>query len=163
MNPAAQSRFAADPGPEVQAVFERIGRERMADVPLCNRALAVEALAFVGWDGLWVGVVITPWAMNLMVLPGGNPDFAPLRVGRTQAWRFPSGEYLLMGSAEPGLGDYHYTSLFSPMDEFSSQAAAREVAQAALEALLQAPAPSPAPGLDRRGFLRRALGQREPA
>lgn len=155
--------FRTDPGPIVEAVFERIGRERMADVPLCNRALAVEAVGFRDWHGLWVGVLVSPWAMNLMVLPGGAEAFAPLRVGEQAEWSFPSGAYPVMGHAEAELGDYHYCALFSPMDAFADQASARAVADAALAALFEAPGQPAAPALDRRGFLRKALGRKEAA
>jgi len=155
-----------NPAETVCQVFERIDRERMHDVPLCNRALEVEAVGFRHWEGLWLGVVITPWAMNLMLLPAGNEAFAPLRVGQEHEWELPSGIYPFMGNAEPGLGEYHYCSLFSPMDDFIDQAVAREVAQAAMDALLVIPEPerpqAPAP-LDRRAFLRKAFGHRTPA
>jgi len=155
------SPFDADPADTVAAVFDRIARERMHDVPICNRALAVEAVGFRAWAGVWVGVVVTPWAMNLLVLPGGSEAFVPLRVGQAQEWEFPSGCYPFMGNHEPGLGEYHYCSLFSPMALFEDQTAAREVALASVAALFEAPAPTAAPALDRRGFLRRALGHRE--
>jgi len=158
--------FADSPAETVRGVFARIDRERMHDVPLCNRALDVEPVGFRLWEGLWVGVVITPWSMNLMVLPAGNEDFAPLRVGQETEWAFPSGAYPFMGNQEPGLGEYHYCSLFSPMDAFIDQAVAREVAEASLNELFTAPVPEAPPQpepLDRRAFLRKALGRREPA
>jgi len=161
------ARFDANPRAVVQAVFERIDRERMHDVPLCNRALAVETTDFVAWSGLWVGVVITPWAMNLMLLPGegtGEDDsFMPLRVGQIHEREFPSGCYPFMGNHEPGLGEYHYCSLFSPMDGFADPVAAREVALASLDELFNPPAPELPPAVDRRAFLRRALGHRASA
>jgi [NiFe] hydrogenase assembly HybE family chaperone len=158
-------RFNANPRALVESVFERIDRERMHDVPLCNRALAVEATDFIEWSGVWVGVVTTPWAMNLLVLPGLGADdsFMPLRVGQTREREFPSGAYPFMGSEESGLGEYHYCPLFSPMDSFEDPAAARAVAQAALDALFDVPAEVRTPGVARRDFLRRALGQRASA
>jgi [NiFe] hydrogenase assembly HybE family chaperone len=159
--------FRTDPRPIVQAVFERIDRERMHDVPLCNRALTVDITDFIAWAGLWVGVVITPWAMNLMLLPGAgggeDDNFMPLRVGQIHEWEFPSGCYPFMGNHEPGLGEYHYCSLFSPMDGFADPAAAREVALASLDELFNPPVPELPPAVDRRAFLRRAFGHRVPA
>lgn len=159
------TRFDANPRAVVQAVFERIARERMHDVPLCNRALRVEATDFVAWSGLWIGVVITPWAMNLMLLPGEGDDgsFLPLRVGQIHEREFPSGCYQFMGNHEPGLGEYHYCSLFSPMAGFADPAAAREVARASLDELFNPPVPEAPPAVDRRAFLRRAFGQRASA
>lgn len=161
---APETFFAESPAETVRRIFERIDRERMHDVPLCNRALEVEAVGFRHWEGLWVGVVITPWAMNLMLLPAGNESFSPLRVGQEHEWAFPSGAYPFMGNHEPGLGEYHYCSLFSPMDDFIDQAVAREVAEASLNELFVAPEPETPPQpqpLDRRAFLRKALGRKD--
>jgi len=158
--------LADSPAETVRRVFERIDRERMHDVPLCNRALEVDTVGFRLWEGLWVGVVITPWAMNLMVLPAGREDFTPLRVGQEHEWEFPSGIYPFMGNEEPELGEYHYCSLYSPMDAFIDQAVVREVAEAAMNELFVAPVPEAPPEpqpLDRRAFLRKALGRRESA
>ncbi|QID16860.1 [NiFe]-hydrogenase assembly chaperone HybE [Nitrogeniibacter mangrovi] len=157
--------FADDPSAPVQAAFARIGRERMREVPLCHAGLSVETVGFTHWDGLWVGVLITPWAMNLMVLPGGSAAFAPVRVGHTVEWAFPSGAYAFMGHQEDGLGEYHYCPLFSPMEAFEDQAAARAVAEEVMQSLFAAPvAPATAPGgMDRRAFFRRALGRGAPA
>lgn len=155
--------FRTDPRAIVQATFERIDRERMHDVPLCNRALRVDTTDFIAWAGLWVGVVITPWAMNLVLLSGEGEAVEPLPVGEEQARDFPSGTYPFMGSHEPGLGDYHYCPLFSPMTDFADADTAREVAQATLTELFHAPTPETPPAVDRRAFLRRALGQRASA
>ena len=157
---AARACHPENPSSAVAAVFARIARERMHDVPICNRALSVEVVGLRAWQGLWVGVVITPWAMNLLVLPGGSDAFVPLRVGGEHIWDFPSGAYAFMGHHEPGLGDYHYCSLFSPMADFADQAAARAVACASLDELFAAPAAEPPRALDRRAFLRTALGRR---
>ena len=59
-------------------------------------------------------------------------------LGAKRWQRFASGEYELFGSAEEGVGEYHYFSLFSPMAGFSSQDEARSVAQAALVLLMDA-------------------------
>ena len=47
----------------------RIQRERMADIPLLNPALEVQAVGFSVWEAYCLGVLITPWFMNLMLLP----------------------------------------------------------------------------------------------
>jgi len=138
-----------DPAAAVEAAFSRIAATRMAGLPLNNPALAVEACCFRPWDGLWLGVLVTPWAINLMLLPGGNPAFRRLGADQRQTWKFPSGEYAFHGAEEAGLGAYQSCSLFSPVFEFAGQDEARAAAAAALVALLAAPAPRP---ISRRAF-----------
>ena len=159
-----------NPRARVEAAFSHIARTRMADVPVCNPALHVETVGFQRWQDEWLGILVTPWALNLMLLPGGGGVFRALWPGDSQWWQFPSGAYEFLGNREPGLGPYQVCSLFSPVFEFATQDAARDTAHAALAALFAATAPagtvdsaSPeAAGLSRRAFLRTLLaGSRE--
>lgn len=149
--------WPTDPAPALEAAFRAIATGPMADVPICNAALTVEAVGFRrGPAGHWVGALVTPWAINLLCLPAG--DAWPAEpVGGKLDWRFPSGDYEFMVAEEASLGRYHLCSLFSPALEFESHEAARLTALAAVEALFQAPlaAPpaTPAPPASRRAFL----------
>lgn len=122
----------------VQA-FRRIDATRMADMPLRNPALGIEAVGFREWAGRQVGVLITPWSISVIVLPGSAKDVRTLLLDERQRWLFPSGEYEFMGGAEPECGAYQFCSLFSPPDEIADQAHARAVAQAVMQQLFQAP------------------------
>jgi [NiFe] hydrogenase assembly HybE family chaperone len=121
------------------AAFRRIGATRMAGMPLCNPALSVEAVAFRDWNAAQVGVLITPWSVNLVVLPGAALD--PLGTGEQRVWQFPSGAYEFMGGAEPECGSFDFCSLFSPPDEFAGQDAARAVARAVMAQLFEGARP----------------------
>lgn len=144
--------------PLVEA-FEHIARTRMAGVPVLNAALAVEAVGFaVQADAAQergvLGVLVTPWFMNLIWLPGDGTDAAH-GVGETRL-RVLGGERLeFIGAHEPSVGAYGLCSLFSPMFEFADQTAARATARAVLDRLRAAPvavtAPEAAP--PRRSFL----------
>ena len=90
-----------DPASRVERAFAAIAATRMAGLPLCNPALAVEACGFRPWNGLWLGVLVTPRAINLMLLPDGNPAFRRLGADQRQTWTFPSGDYAFHGAASP--------------------------------------------------------------
>ncbi len=47
----------ASPAEAVEEAFFRIQREQMADVPILNPALSVEAVDFQRWQGHWLGSV----------------------------------------------------------------------------------------------------------
>lgn len=138
-------RWGDDPSPDLVSVFKAIAERQMAGLPICNPALQVEAVGFQPTvAGHWAGVMITPWAINLLCLPGEGADWPAAPVGATAAWRFPSGDYEFIVAEAPGLGCYHLCSLFSPAVEFESHAQARLTALAAAHALVAAPIAPPA-------------------
>jgi [NiFe] hydrogenase assembly HybE family chaperone len=120
----------------VQA-FAAIHRERMQDMPILNRVLEVEAVGFMPWQGHLLGVLITPWFMNLTLLPGEQDDWSSLRIGQKTLHAFPSGHYEFMVGIAPGSGVYQSRALFSPVFEFADQEGARATAAAVMRALLE--------------------------
>lgn len=128
---------AADPSTRIQAHFAQVAAGPMAGMPLCNPALVVAATGFVRHGAAWVGVLLTPWCMNLMLLPDPACE-CERRQGETQWWTFPSGEYPFIANRCTQLGDYQACSLYSPVFEFDSQAVALEVAHEAMAALMRA-------------------------
>jgi [NiFe] hydrogenase assembly HybE family chaperone len=128
----------------VQSAFERVQRERMTGLPFVNQALGVELVGLHRWRGLWLGVLITPWFMNLILLPGdgggANDDSPParwpaVRTGDYARFVFPAGVLSFLAGHEGEAGDYLACSLFSPMFEFADHEAARQTAEACLAAL----------------------------
>lgn len=119
----------------LEAVFRRIETERMAEVPILNPRLEVEAVNFTNWQGHWLGVLVTPWFMNLILLPGMEGAWVSLPEGGKRSIGFASGTFEFIAGCEERLGEYLACSLFSPVLEFADQEAARLTALAALEAL----------------------------
>jgi [NiFe] hydrogenase assembly HybE family chaperone len=120
-------------------VYERAD-EAMRDLPIYNPALVVEPFGFrAAADGI-VGIVITPWFMNLTTIPA-----APIRTGTDarQTLGFASGEYEFDANQIDGFGPLLTCSLFSPMSEFATQDAARDAARAALQELFTPIAATP--------------------
>lgn len=149
--------MSADCVARLVARFQAIAATRMAGVPILHPGLHVEAVGFApaseGDDAALVGVLITPWSMNLLRLPLGAGPVAPAGVAR---WRpLGDGAVEFIGAQDEVLGAYEQCSLFSPMGGFRDQAHARETAEAALTMLRPAPTPTrpaePAPA--RRAFL----------
>lgn len=149
--------WASDPSAGLEAAFDLIARTRMHDVPICNHRLQVEALGFQRTAaGHWAGVMVTPWAINLLCLPGHAESWPALAACSKHEWEFPSGLYEFTVAEEDSLGNYHLCSLFSPALEFESHEAARLTALAAAHALLARPmaeVPAAARGSSRRAFL----------
>jgi [NiFe] hydrogenase assembly HybE family chaperone len=151
------------PAEAVEEAFFRIQREQMADVPILNPALSVAAVDFQRWRGHWLGVVVTPWCMSLLLVPGSEQDWESTGQNKRRFVRLPAGDFAFLGSEEAELGEYQSCPLFSPMGQFASQSQATMTARASLIAVLTDPrnkeaGPKPArpagePSLSRRRFL----------
>lgn len=125
-------------GARLVAEFREIWHAKMRDVPMVNRLLSVEAVGFRIVDGRPLGVLISPWFMNLVQLPGEGEDWSGLEPGAKELISFPSGAYEFIHNTRDMIGGYKACSLFSPMGEFRSQMQAQEVARAVMVALFDA-------------------------
>ena len=152
---------AIDVGERLARLYRAIHVGTMQGLALCNEALAVEAVGFRLYQGHALGVIVTPWFMNLVRAraPGAAPPPSGER-GATQSLSLPAASVdVVIGELE-GFGRLDACSLFSPMFDFADAEAARLTAEAVIAALFddeprEAPVrrPPPAP-LDRRTFLR---------
>lgn len=130
---AATAGYVDDPSATLEAAFRTIQAERMAGMPLLHPELRVEAVGFGRTDAGWLGVLITPWFMNLMLLPASGVVWHSLPLGAKRLVRLPAGSFEFFGGAEDELGEYLYCSMFSPMSQFpdhsAAQATAREISR----------------------------------
>ena len=131
---AGPDALLPDPSARLTATF-RAAAVRMQGLGLVNPALEVEAVGFAPWDGHWLGVMLTPWFMNLVLLPRNPRTWPPLSRGAKRRYAFPAGDYEFVGADEEMLGSYLACSLFSPVFEFADQETARLVATLARAAL----------------------------
>lgn len=124
----------------LESVFRQIEQERMQDVPVLNSALKVQAVGFIPWETYLLGVLITPWFMNLMLVPDQHlmtETSGELRPpGSKRILQLPSGKYEFIAGEEPGIGPYEVCSLFSPMFEFDDQVNTVATAEAVMLALM---------------------------
>jgi [NiFe] hydrogenase assembly HybE family chaperone len=151
------------PADAVEEAFFRIQQEQMADVPILNPALSVEAIDFQRWQGHWLGIVVTPWCMSMLLVPGSRENWVSTGENQRRFVKFPAGDFAFLGSEEVELGEYQSCPLFSPMGKFSTQSEASMTARASMIALLTSPQQAQAkpkeakqtdePSLSRRRFL----------
>ena len=122
-----------------------------------------------------IGVLITPWAINLVMLAGTPSRELYLAADRRRDWDFPSGCYEFMGGEEAECGAYQFCSLFSPAFDFRDQDSAVATATEIMRGLFAEVAVDPGPQREaarmaghslmdipttRRGFLQGVLGSR---
>jgi len=116
--------------------FEHIHRQQMTGLPMLNQALQVECLGFQTRNRRIIGIVITPWLMNLVMLPGEKDDWSGLKIGSKQQHEFPSRAYRFTVNEISGIGFFQTCSIYSPMHEFVTQAHAVAAAQSFLAVLM---------------------------
>jgi [NiFe] hydrogenase assembly HybE family chaperone len=159
----APDRFAIETGQRLMLLYREIYQRAMRDVPVCNHALTVECIGFRRYGDYAIGVVLTPWFMNLVAV--ALPDSGLAIVGPdggTQRLTFVAGEVDFTLSTLTGFGRLLSASLFSPMFDFADMEAARLTADHVLVALLNPesvapPLPPRNPEtVDRRALIRGA-------
>jgi [NiFe] hydrogenase assembly HybE family chaperone len=145
----ALALFAAD---GLEAAFRRIERERMQGVPMLNPALRVEAVGLSPWNGHFLGTLVSPWFVNVVIVRGGVEGWIAAAEGEAVVEPFACGALAFLAASEPEVGDFRTCALTTAMQQFPSQDTAREFAQAALDALVRAPV-APASASKRRFLL----------
>jgi [NiFe] hydrogenase assembly HybE family chaperone len=146
-------------GEALAARYREIESKAMRDAPICNAALQVKAIGFREFDGYAVGIILTPWFINLVAAQKPSNTAPALPLGALSL-SLPAGSIEFTVTELEGFGRLASCSLFSPLSEFPDQETACAVAQEALDAAfdpgLHATKPEPRPPLDRRAFLRGA-------
>ena len=117
------------------AEFTKIWHHKMIDLNIANDNLYVQAVGFQMHRGQPLGILIAPWFMNLIQLPGVDDNWSDLSPGIKEIIEFPSGCYEFIHNRLEQFGDYKSCSLFSHMNCFIDQSQANSVADAVMQAL----------------------------
>lgn len=137
--------------------FERIEREHMQGLPILNPQLAVEAASVREFGEHTVFVLVSPWFMNLVLLPGTD-EWDASEQGECIEIEFPREALEFSVSHDDDLGTFLSSVLFRTVSEFPDQATACTVASEVMRALFStsAAAEGPAAG-ERQKLSRRSL------
>jgi [NiFe] hydrogenase assembly HybE family chaperone len=127
----------ADTVAELVRHFEHIYVEHMQHLPIVNPRVQVEAIGFQDYEGHELGVLVTPWFMNLVLLPGGD-EWCESAQGGTETINFPSGPIDFTTSRDDVLGTYLTAVLFRSVSDMPDQETAREIALKVMENLFVA-------------------------
>lgn len=108
--------------------FQEIMRERMQGLPLVNDKLEVEAIGFDLIGDHAVGVLITPWFMNLVLLPGTD-EWDGIAQGSLVQVDLPCDGCEFIVNRDEKVGVYLSAILFRTVKNFPDQAMARAIAE----------------------------------
>lgn len=140
--------------------YRELAAGGMAELPLANPALRVEAVGFRPHGPGWLGIVIAPWFFNAVLIPRDPAAWARLPEGERSVEPLPAGDHAFVTARVGGAGVVKVIPVVSSMEVFADQEAARAAAALALDRLFAAPTtPSrPRPGLSRRALFGRRSG-----
>lgn len=133
--------------------YDEIYRERMRGLPICNERLRVEAVGFRTCGIHRIGVLITPWFMNLVLLPG-DATWAGLAEGASCEFDLPSGAFEFTHCSDTALGEYLTAALFRTVTDFPDQAVASRIGNEVVDRLFVS---TPRPRAKDKAISRRAL------
>jgi [NiFe] hydrogenase assembly HybE family chaperone len=151
--------FVSDPA--VERLIERFEQiePRMRDLPFYNERLSTEAVGFRDWEGHRLGILITPWFINLILLPGEEDDWSTVDQGDQSDWHLPAETIRFTANRDEEDTDEVFLAapVFTNVIGVPDHEAAKNIAAQVLESLLAKPgSEKAAPGhaVSRRDLLR---------
>ena len=114
--------------------YRMVYEERFRGLPIVNPELDVEAVGFRKLAEHEFGVLITPWFMNLVLLPGTD-RWEDRAQGSVCKIELPGGKVDFTVSHDVELGTTLSAALFGTVTDFPDQAMARDVATETLRLL----------------------------
>ena len=152
-----------DGHPRVLALIEQFQRvdTGMRDLPIYNNKIAIEAIGFRPFgDADLLGVMLTPWFMNMILLPIEPVPLSMAEIGKSVDIELPTGKRKFVVGGDATVGLYKAHSLHSPVLNFTLPGQAQAEAKRMLALLMTPPAEDssdpnaqPARGVDRRALL----------
>lgn len=121
---------------QLEQTFNKIHLENMQGIPILNSAIRIQALGFQLFQGRVIGIIITPWLMNVVILPTDDEDWSHMNLGDKRPHKFSSRTYKFMLNEFDGIGLCQTHSLYSPMQSFASHEQALDTAQSFLDDLM---------------------------
>lgn len=159
--------FLDDPSEVIAAHYAQVWESGTAPAGEINPRLSVAVLSFVRCQDDWLGAVITPWAIHLILMNGGGCLWGDIPPGQLRYVRLPGGAQGFIADGDPEIGAWQYASLLDSIGEVVDMRAARLIANDGLRLALGLSAEAvdqpvePKPPVSRRGFLRRLAGKRD--
>ena len=159
--------LADNPAPRLVAHYRAEWAACQPQMSEANPALSVEAIGFAPCAGDWLGVIISPAFLRMILVPGGGRLWGDIPAGQRRYVELPGGTLPFVALDDDVIGPCQYSALVGTIGEVADMDMARRIAGDALRVFVgwaqpAEPAIAPlaaAPGVSRRGFFRRLVGK----
>jgi [NiFe] hydrogenase assembly HybE family chaperone len=138
-----QQGWPHNPQTSVQKVYSQVLETDMQHMAFCQLSLPVYATPFVHYQNQWLGVLLTPWMLSILILPGPNECWPPRQLADKLGLEFGAGReskhYTFIVNQHPQLGQYLACSLMSPVKGIGDAESGIALAKDILNQLNQIP------------------------
>ncbi len=131
--------LAENPQPLLERLFGLIAEREMRALPFYQPQIPVRACGFQLFERQWVGALLTPWMLSLLVLPGPGQTWPRRPVGSRLALALPCGNLGFTVGEVAGCGQYLGGSLLSPLSAHLAAGQAVQLAQQCARMALSLP------------------------
>ncbi|CNI12579.1 MULTISPECIES: hydrogenase-2 assembly chaperone [Yersinia] len=150
----------ANPAPLLEQVFSQIAADEMCHLPFYRDHIPLRACGFQLFEQQWIGALLTPWMLSLVVLPGPQQRWDRRIVGERLMLALPCGNIGFTVSEVAGCGQYLSRSLMSPLEtSLGAEQAVQLAEQSARMALSLPVVDADAPANPRRRALFNKVSQ----
>ncbi|MEA9391293.1 hydrogenase-2 assembly chaperone [Acerihabitans sp. TG2] len=131
--------LADNPQHLLEQCFSEIADAQMRELPFYQAQIPVRACGFQLFEQQWVGVLLTPWMLSLLVLPGPGQRWPHKAVGSRLGLALPCGNVGFIVGEVSGCAGYLASSLLSPLPAGLDGDAALRLAQQCARMALSLP------------------------
>jgi len=118
---AEQAGFDTSPAAWLEAAFRHVADRQMSGLPFYRAAIPVKACGFTLFENQWIGCLLTPWTLSLLILPGPEQVWLSRAPGDRLALQLPCGNVTFLqgeiGNQQGERCQYLSCSLMSPVDK----------------------------------------------
>ncbi|RJT28066.1 hydrogenase-2 assembly chaperone [Buttiauxella izardii] len=109
-----------NPSTVLEKAFQTVAESQMCQLPFYRAHIPVRACGFQLFEHQWLGCMLTPWMLSLLVLPGPGQVWTTRTVGEKLALTLPCGNVRFTVGEMDGCGQYLASSLMSPLEKHTS-------------------------------------------
>ncbi|MDA5474287.1 hydrogenase-2 assembly chaperone [Yersinia kristensenii] len=128
-----------NPAALLEQIFGQIAADEMRGLPFYRDHIPLRACGFQLFEQQWIGALLTPWMLSLVVLPGPQQSWQRRAVGERLMLALPCGTIGFIVSEIAGGGQYLSRSLMSPLDTSLSAERALQLAEQSARMALSLP------------------------
>ncbi|TDQ59089.1 Tat proofreading chaperone HybE [Mesocricetibacter intestinalis] len=148
--------FANNPAEKVRQEMQIIAQS-MQELPFYRQDISCYCPNFILFEQQWLGTLLTPWTMSVLVLPGPEQVWPAREIGDKITLQLPYKALTFTVSGIEAIPHYLSCSLQSPLHTALTQQQGEQLCNDCLRMLLSLPSKQDTPDQNRRNIFRSML------